>query len=71
MKTKKKTTKKPIHYGDELSVAIRKIGLKKVDVCEKIGLSRPWLNTLIKSGKFNPDHLKVVKKIIKKSKQVW
>ncbi len=68
---KRRARKKPTHYGVELLKAIKKIGLKKVDVCEKIGISRPWLNKLIVSGKFRSPEMKIVKQIIKKSKQKW
>lgn len=63
MKTTDK--KKTIHYGKELAKAIKKKGLKRIQIAKDLGFSRVWLNELIKSGNFTPTTLKLVKKIIK------
>ena len=57
---------KTIHYGIKLERAIKKKGLKKQFVAEKIGLSRPWLDEMLLTGNFTPDKLKIVKQILKK-----
>lgn len=54
------------HNGTLLAEAIKKQGLKKNYVAEKLGYSRVWLDEMIKTGNFTPEKLKLVKKIINK-----
>lgn len=57
--------KKNTHYGKLLNSHIKKEGLKKIKVAEKLGISRVWLDELLKTGKFTPEKLTIVKSILK------
>lgn len=57
---------KTIHYGIRLERAIKSKGMKKKFVADQIGLSRQWLNELLKTGEFSEEKLKLVKQLIKK-----
>ena len=60
----KKKKNRDVHIGDILTGYIKKEGLKKQFIADKLNVSRPWLNTLLKTGKFNSSQLLIIKKIM-------
>lgn len=54
-----------MHYGKALEIARKQNGQSKKWICSKLGISRVWLDHLIKTGEFKPDKLVIVKKLIK------
>lgn len=62
----KKKAKKKIHYGRELKKAMKRNGAKKEFIAEELlKISRPTLNTRLKSGLFTDRELAIVKEYIK------
>lgn len=62
-----KIVKTKKNYGKLLEAAITKKGLTKhLIATEEFGVSRVWLNVLIKNNTWTKEQLVIVKRIIKK-----